>query len=61
MLYITHTLIGLTISFVLPNHKQFIRVNRMLYIAHNFIWNYCRMLLKQHYDQRPFEKLCAMQ
>ena len=24
--------------FVLPNHKQFIRVNRMLYIAHAFIW-----------------------
>ena len=24
--------------FVLPNHKQFIRVNRMLYIAHTFIW-----------------------
>ena len=23
---------------VLPNHKQFIRVNRMLYIAHTFIW-----------------------
>ena len=22
----------------LPNHKQFIRVNRMLYIAHTFIW-----------------------
>ena len=24
--------------FVLPNHKQFIRVNHMLYIAHTFIW-----------------------
>ena len=24
--------------FVLPNHKQFIRVNCMLYIAHTFIW-----------------------
>ena len=24
--------------FVLPNHKQFVRVNRMLYIAHTFIW-----------------------
>ena len=36
---ISHTpLIWLTISFVLPNHKQFILVNRMLYIAHTFIW-----------------------
>ena len=35
---IAHTLIWLTISFVLPNHKQFIRVNRMLYITHTFIW-----------------------
>ena len=36
---ISHTpLIWLTVSFVLPNHKQFIRVNRMLYIAHAFIW-----------------------
>ena len=34
----SHTpLIWLTVSFVLPNHKQFIRVNRMLYIAHAFI------------------------
>ena len=24
--------------FVLPNHKQFIRVNLMLYIAHTSIW-----------------------
>ena len=31
-------LIWLTVSFVLPNHKQFIRVNRMMYIAHTFIW-----------------------
>ena len=38
MPYITHTLIWLTVSFVLPNHKQFIRVNRMLYITHTFIW-----------------------
>ena len=38
MTYIAHTLIWLTVSFVLPNHKQFIRVNRMLYIAHTFIW-----------------------
>ena len=38
MPYIAHTLIWLTVSFVLPNHKQFIRVNRMLYIAHTFIW-----------------------
>ena len=36
--YIAHTLIWLTVSFVLPNHKQFIRVNHMLYIAHAFIW-----------------------
>ena len=35
---ITHTLIWMTVYFVLPNHKQFIRVNRMLYIAHTFIW-----------------------
>ena len=35
--HITHTSIWLTVSFVLPNHKQFIRVNRMLYIAHAFI------------------------
>ena len=36
--YRTHTFIWLPVSFVLPNHKQFIRVNRMLYIAHTFIW-----------------------
>ena len=36
---ISHTpLILPTISFVLSNHKQFIRANRMMYIAHNFIW-----------------------
>jgi len=36
---ISHTpWIWLTVSFVLPNHKQFIRVNRMLYISHTFIW-----------------------
>ena len=36
---ILHTpLIWLTVFFVLANHKQFIRVNRMLYIAHTFIW-----------------------
>ena len=36
---ISHTpLIWLTVSFVLPNHKQFIWVNPMLYIAHTFIW-----------------------
>ena len=34
MPYIAHTLIWLIVSFVLPNHKHFIRVNRMLYIAH---------------------------
>ena len=38
MPYIAQTLIWLTISFVLPNHKQFILVNRMLFIAHTFIW-----------------------
>ena len=36
--HISHTLIWLTVSFVLPNHKQFIRVNCMLCIAHAFIW-----------------------
>ena len=35
---ITHTFIWLPVSFVLPNHKQFIRVNRMLCVAHSFIW-----------------------
>ena len=37
---ISHTpLIWPTVSFVLPNHKQFIRVNRMLYITHTTkIW-----------------------
>ena len=35
----SHTpLIWLTISFVLPNQKQFILVNRMLYITHTFFW-----------------------
>ena len=38
MPYIAHTLIWLTISFVLPNHKEFILVNRMLFITHTFIW-----------------------
>ena len=27
----------------------------------NNCYHYCRMLLTQHYDQKPFEKLCAMQ
>ena len=31
-------LIWLTVTFVLPNHKQFIRVNHLLYITHTFIW-----------------------
>ena len=35
--YRTH-LHQLTASFVLPNHKQFIRVNRMLCITHASIW-----------------------
>ena len=35
--YCTHLDLA-AISFVLPNHKQFIRVNRMLCIAHAFIW-----------------------
>ena len=35
---IAHTFIWLPVSFVFPNHKQFIRVNNMLYIAHTFIW-----------------------
>ena len=38
MLYIAHTWFWLTVSFVLPNHKQFILVNLMLCIAHAFIW-----------------------
>ena len=47
MQYIAHTLIWLTVSFVLPNHKQFIRVNRMLYIAHTLIWLTVSVLLSQ--------------
>ena len=35
---ITHILFGWTVFVVLPNHTQFIPVNRMLYIAHAFIW-----------------------
>ena len=35
---ITHILFSWTISIVLPNHTQFIPVNRMLYIAHPFFW-----------------------
>ena len=35
---ITHILFSWTVSIVLPNHTQFIPVNRMLYIAHIFIW-----------------------
>ena len=38
MYYIAHTLIWLTVTFVLPNHKQFILVNCMMFIAHAFIW-----------------------
>ena len=30
--------VDITVSFVLPNHKQFIRVNCTPYIAHAFIW-----------------------
>ena len=36
--HITHILFSWTVSIVLPNHTQFIPVNRMLYIAHVFIW-----------------------
>ena len=37
--HISHTpLIWLTVSIVLPNHTQFILVNRLLCIAHAFIW-----------------------
>ena len=38
MLYIAHTFIWLPVSFVLPNHTQFIPVHCMLCIAHAFIW-----------------------
>ena len=38
VVYRTNTLIWLTVCFVLPNHKQFIRVNCRLCIAHAFIW-----------------------
>ena len=48
MLYIAHTLIWLTISFLLPNHKLLIRVNCMLYIAHAFIWLPVSVLLPHH-------------
>ena len=46
--YIAHTLIWLAVSFVLPNHKQFIRVNRMLYIAHTFNWLPVSFVLPNH-------------
>ena len=36
--HITHILFSWTVFIVLPNHTQFIPVNRMLYIAHAFIW-----------------------
>ena len=36
---VSHTsCLSWSISIVLPNHTQFIPVNRMLYIAHAFIW-----------------------
>ena len=35
-------------TYQLPNHKQFIRVNRMLYIAHNFIWLPVSFVLPNH-------------
>ena len=41
-------MIWLTVSFVLPNHKQFIRVNRMMYIAHTFIWLPVSFVLPHH-------------
>ena len=48
MSYIAHTLIWLTVSFVLPNHKQFIRVNCMLYVAHTLIWLTISFVLPNH-------------
>ena len=45
---ITHILLYWTVSVLLPNHKQFIRVNRMLYIAHAFIWLPISFVLPNH-------------
>ena len=36
------------VSFVFPNHKQFIRVNNMLYITHTFIWLAVSFVLPNH-------------
>ena len=48
MSYIAHTLIWLVISFVLPNHKQFIGVNCMPYITHTLIWLTISFVLPNH-------------
>ena len=40
--------IWLTVSFVLPNHKQFIRVNHMLYMTHTLIWLTISFVLPNH-------------
>ena len=44
----THILLYWTVSVLLPNHKQFIWVNRMLYIAHNLIGLTVYFVLPNH-------------
>ena len=44
----THVLLSWTVSVLLSQHKQFIRVNRMPYIAHSFIWLTVSLVLPNH-------------
>ena len=45
---ITHILLSWTISVVLANRKQFIRVNCMTYIAHTLIWLTISVVFSNH-------------
>ena len=57
---ITHTLIWLTVSFVLHDHKQFIRVNRMFYIAHTFMWLPISFVLPNHTQFIPVNRMLCI-
>jgi len=44
----THVLLSWTVSVLLCQRKQFVRVNRMPYIAHTFIWLTVSFVLPNH-------------
>ena len=57
MPYITHTLIWLTFSLVLPNRRQFIRVKYMPLIADTLIWLTVYVVLPNHTQFIPVNRM----